>query len=92
MLDRKWSDHCPILLHANLVDYRPSSFKTFNFWLHMEGFDEVFIRAISEFVVDPGWNKFVLFKNKLKFIKSLYLRLQSLKLRLSWRILDFFLG
>lgn len=30
VLDRKWSNHCPILLQSNTVEFGPSLFKFFN--------------------------------------------------------------
>ncbi|CAI9270853.1 unnamed protein product [Lactuca saligna] len=38
VLDRRWSDHCPIFLHVSLVDNGPSSFKFFNSWLELDWF------------------------------------------------------
>lgn len=52
VLDRKWSNHCHILLHDLEIDYGLSSFKFFNSWLHMDGFDEVVRGALGDFVVD----------------------------------------
>nr|KAJ0216202.1 hypothetical protein LSAT_V11C300102750 [Lactuca sativa] len=70
VLDRRWSDHCPIFLHVSLVDYGPSSFKFFNSLLELDVFNDMVKDAIKEFVVDMSWSKFVLFKNKLKFLKD----------------------
>ena len=36
----------------------------------MDGFDDLVKEAAIEFVVNPSWSKFVVFKNKLKFIKG----------------------
>ena len=38
--------------------------------MQQDGFDDVVRGVVTSFVVDPGWSKFVLFKNKLKHIKK----------------------
>ena len=40
-LDRRWSDHTPILLHESKSDFGPSPFKLYNSWLLRDGFDDV---------------------------------------------------
>ncbi|GJR54299.1 RNA-directed DNA polymerase, eukaryota, reverse transcriptase zinc-binding domain protein [Tanacetum coccineum] len=40
-LDRIWSDHNPILLHVDKIDFGPSSFKLYNSWLLRYGFDNL---------------------------------------------------
>ena len=40
-LDRIWSDHNPILLHVNRIDFCPSPFKLYNSWLLRDRFDEL---------------------------------------------------
>ncbi|GKE60519.1 RNA-directed DNA polymerase, eukaryota, partial [Tanacetum coccineum] len=40
-LDRIWSDHNPILLHVDKIDFSPSPFKLYNFWLLRDGFDDL---------------------------------------------------
>ncbi|GKE95332.1 RNA-directed DNA polymerase, eukaryota, reverse transcriptase zinc-binding domain protein, partial [Tanacetum coccineum] len=40
-LDRIWSDHNPILLHVNKIDFGPSPFKLYNSWLLRDGFDDL---------------------------------------------------
>ncbi|GKE98012.1 RNA-directed DNA polymerase, eukaryota, reverse transcriptase zinc-binding domain protein [Tanacetum coccineum] len=40
-LDRIWSDHNPILLHVDKIDFGPSSFKLYNSWLLRDGFDDL---------------------------------------------------
>lgn len=70
VLDRKWSDYCRIILHGFSIDCGLTSFKFFNPWLQMDGFDDMIKGAVHDFVVHPGWSKFVFLKNKLKFIKA----------------------
>lgn len=39
-LERRWSDHCLLILKEDPIGYGPS-FKMFNSWLDMDGFSEV---------------------------------------------------
>ncbi|GJR85364.1 RNA-directed DNA polymerase, eukaryota, reverse transcriptase zinc-binding domain protein [Tanacetum coccineum] len=41
VLDRIWSDHNPILLHVDKINFGPSSFKLYNSWLLRDGFDDL---------------------------------------------------
>lgn len=47
-LERKWSDHSPIMLYDNRADFGPKSFKLFDAWLNEEGIDRL---------VKEDWNK-----------------------------------
>ncbi|GJY20644.1 RNA-directed DNA polymerase, eukaryota, reverse transcriptase zinc-binding domain protein [Tanacetum coccineum] len=40
-LDRIWSDHNPILLHVDKINFGPSPFKLYNSWLLRDGFDDL---------------------------------------------------
>ncbi|XP_071728426.1 uncharacterized protein [Rutidosis leptorrhynchoides] len=40
-----WSDHCPIILKNDVVDYGPIPFKLFHSWFNVDGFDEVVVNA-----------------------------------------------
>ncbi|GJW10716.1 RNA-directed DNA polymerase, eukaryota, reverse transcriptase zinc-binding domain protein [Tanacetum coccineum] len=40
-LDKIWSDHNPILLHVDKIDFGPSPFKLYNSWLLRDGFDDL---------------------------------------------------
>lgn len=40
VLDRSISDHCPVLLKQNLVDWGPKSFKTLGCWFGDRRFEE----------------------------------------------------
>nr|KAJ0210606.1 hypothetical protein LSAT_V11C400161050 [Lactuca sativa] len=70
VLDRKWSDHYPILIHDYKVDYGPTPFRFYNSWLVMGGLDGVCMGCSDDFVVNHIWSKFVLFKNEMKFNKN----------------------
>nr|GEX45996.1 RNA-directed DNA polymerase, eukaryota [Tanacetum cinerariifolium] len=68
-LERYLSDHCPILLREAFVDYSPTPFWFFHYWIEMEGFCKV---------VEDGWKdssceKTNAIRNlcgKLKYIKK----------------------
>ncbi|GKD36093.1 RNA-directed DNA polymerase, eukaryota, reverse transcriptase zinc-binding domain protein [Tanacetum coccineum] len=68
-LDRKWSDHIPILLHSNKVDFGPTLFRLFHSWLEIEEFNDVVVDSYNSFQNAHG-SALVNFKNKLKHIKS----------------------
>ncbi|XP_071694765.1 uncharacterized protein [Rutidosis leptorrhynchoides] len=66
-LERKLSDHCPIILRDRVIDFGPKPTKVFDEWLDMDGSDEAVINA---------WNKEVQgrrldckFRDKLKNVK-----------------------
>ncbi|XP_071739854.1 uncharacterized protein [Rutidosis leptorrhynchoides] len=68
VLDRKESDHCPLILRDKLIDFGTKPFKVFDEWLHKEGIDRV---------VQEGWGmaihgsrKDCCFKDKLKNVKG----------------------
>ncbi|XP_071735458.1 uncharacterized protein [Rutidosis leptorrhynchoides] len=68
VLDRKFSDHCPIVLRDKIVDFGPKPFRFFDEWLHME-------EAIS--LIKDAWNvevngyrKDCVLRNKLKTVKT----------------------
>lgn len=42
-LDRKRSDHCPIMLRDKVIDYRPKPFRVYDVWLEDEEI-EVIVR------------------------------------------------
>ena len=41
VLDRDFSDHCPILLRSKSVDWGPKPFKVMDWWLQDKGFQEI---------------------------------------------------
>lgn len=38
--DRIFSDHCPVLLKANTVDFGPPPFRSYDHWLSLQGFKD----------------------------------------------------
>ncbi|GJY99944.1 RNA-directed DNA polymerase, eukaryota, reverse transcriptase zinc-binding domain protein [Tanacetum coccineum] len=40
-LDKIWSDHNPILLYVDKINFGPSPFKLYNSWLLRDGFDDL---------------------------------------------------
>lgn len=36
--DRVFSNHCPVMLKANVVDFGPSPFRSYDHWLTLQGF------------------------------------------------------
>ncbi|GKB80311.1 RNA-directed DNA polymerase, eukaryota, reverse transcriptase zinc-binding domain protein [Tanacetum coccineum] len=69
-LERKYSDHCPLILKDERNDYGPNSFKIFNSWMEIDGFDEMVKNSCMEYQPMEGDSKCVVLKNKLKFVKS----------------------
>ncbi|XP_071713337.1 uncharacterized protein [Rutidosis leptorrhynchoides] len=68
VLDRKESDHCPLVLQDGAIDFGPKPFKIFDNWLELEGAGNV---------IQDGWNKNVrgnlkdcIFRDKLKNVKA----------------------
>ncbi|XP_071714296.1 uncharacterized protein [Rutidosis leptorrhynchoides] len=66
-LDRRESDHCPLILRDKLIDYGPKPFKVFNEWLDTEG---------VESIIQTSWDKVVTstrrdckFRDHLKNVK-----------------------
>nr|GEV06198.1 RNA-directed DNA polymerase, eukaryota, reverse transcriptase zinc-binding domain protein [Tanacetum cinerariifolium] len=51
-------------------DYGPNSFKIFNSWMEMDGFDEMVKNSCMEFQPMEEDSKCVVLKNKLKFVKG----------------------
>ncbi|GJT75676.1 hypothetical protein Tco_1042401 [Tanacetum coccineum] len=49
VLDRLWSDHNLILLHADKTDFGPNPFKVFESWMQMPGFDIMIKESYDEF-------------------------------------------
>ncbi|XP_071727067.1 uncharacterized protein [Rutidosis leptorrhynchoides] len=68
VLDRKESDHCPLVLQDGVIDFGPKPFKIFDNWLELEGAGNI---------IHEGWNKNVrgtlkdcIFRDKLKNVKA----------------------
>lgn len=48
-LPRHLSDHSPLILITNPLDFGPIPFRLFNSWMDMEGFDNLILKANNEF-------------------------------------------
>ncbi|GKE18651.1 hypothetical protein Tco_1426228 [Tanacetum coccineum] len=66
-LSHGWSDHTPIMLHSDKVDYGPMPFKFFHSWLHRDRFDDCIKKAYVECLLS---NLQMPFYEKIKFIKQ----------------------
>ncbi|KAJ0806196.1 putative Endonuclease/exonuclease/phosphatase superfamily [Helianthus annuus] len=69
VLPRLWSDHNPILLKCQALNFGPRPFRVFNSWFGKQGFDEVVKKAVSDFIpsdIHPD----VSFIKKLSFIRD----------------------
>ncbi|GJW22019.1 reverse transcriptase domain, reverse transcriptase zinc-binding domain protein [Tanacetum coccineum] len=67
-LDRKLSDHCPVMLRDKVVNFGPKPFRVFDIWFKERDVEDVVVR---------GWNKPVatsiphrIFRDKLKNVKE----------------------
>ncbi|GKV35771.1 hypothetical protein SLEP1_g43991 [Rubroshorea leprosula] len=67
-LNRTVSDHCPILLKNEKMDWGPKPFKFFDAWLDQPGCKE-FIREVWKSTIVRGWKGYKL-KEKLKRTKK----------------------
>nr|GEU70924.1 RNA-directed DNA polymerase, eukaryota [Tanacetum cinerariifolium] len=68
-LDRRLSDHRPILLKEVTSDFGPSPFRVFHSWLDLPGFDMLISNSWNSFVLnDP--NNMIRFKKKLQLLKK----------------------
>ncbi|KAH1205464.1 putative ribonuclease H protein [Glycine max] len=68
VLDRDFSDHCPILLRSTTVDWGPRSFKVMDWWLKDKDFQKMVSHRWGNYH-PSGWGGYAL-KLKLKFIKG----------------------
>ncbi|XP_071686103.1 uncharacterized protein [Rutidosis leptorrhynchoides] len=66
-LDRKVSDHCPLVLRDKVIDYGPKPFKVFNEWFNKEGSREIVKGALEKPV--NGFRKDCIFRDRLKHVK-----------------------
>lgn len=67
ILDRDFSDHCPIILKTAVSNWGPRPFRFNNFWLMHRGFEDM-VKKMWGSVEVEGWAAFVL-KEKLKNLK-----------------------
>ena len=68
VLDRDYSDHCPILLKSKTIDWGPKPFKVMDWWLKDKGFQQLVEQQWGNYH-PPGWGGFVL-NHKIKFLKQ----------------------
>ncbi|GJX40177.1 RNA-directed DNA polymerase, eukaryota, reverse transcriptase zinc-binding domain protein [Tanacetum coccineum] len=68
-LDRYLSDHHPILLRESKYDYGPIPFRFFQYWLEVDGFEQLVKETWSEAPMDVSNAMLVLMK-KLKYLKN----------------------
>ncbi|GJX66996.1 RNA-directed DNA polymerase, eukaryota, reverse transcriptase zinc-binding domain protein, partial [Tanacetum coccineum] len=70
-LDMIWSDHNPIILHVDKIDFGPSSFKLYNFCLLRDGFDDL---------IKSEWE--LLDSNKIEFPTKCHKKFRILKAKI----------
>ncbi|KAL5190967.1 putative MYST-like histone acetyltransferase 1 [Glycine soja] len=68
VLDRDFSDHCPILLRSTTIDWGPRPFKIMDWWLKDKDFQKMVSHRWGNYH-PSGWGGYAL-KMKLKFIKG----------------------
>ncbi|PWA66146.1 RNA-directed DNA polymerase, eukaryota [Artemisia annua] len=68
-LDRTWSDHSPILMRKQKVDYGPVPFRIFHSWFEVPGFHEVVLESYNNFSNNQG-DACIDLKKKLKHVKG----------------------
>ncbi|XP_071733556.1 uncharacterized protein [Rutidosis leptorrhynchoides] len=66
-LDRRISDHCPLILRDKIVDYGPKPFKVFNVWFQKDGVDTIIQSAWGKPVTSSRLD--CIFRDKLKNVK-----------------------
>ncbi|GKV29208.1 hypothetical protein SLEP1_g38154 [Rubroshorea leprosula] len=74
-LKRSISDHCPILLKDEKIDWGPKPFKVFDAWFDQPDFQESITTTWRTFLIVQGRRSFIL-KEKLKKLKA-FLKNQS---------------
>ncbi|XP_071727035.1 uncharacterized protein [Rutidosis leptorrhynchoides] len=67
VLERKLSDHCPIVLRDRVIDFDPKPTKVFDEWLEAKGCEQVIKEAWSKKI--EGRRPDCIFRNKLKNVK-----------------------
>ncbi|XP_071727353.1 uncharacterized protein [Rutidosis leptorrhynchoides] len=67
-LDRRESDHCPLILRDGVIDFGPKPFKIFDVWLFEEGVDKIIQEGWCKDV--HGFKKDCIFRDKLKNVKG----------------------
>ncbi|XP_071740800.1 uncharacterized protein [Rutidosis leptorrhynchoides] len=67
VLDRRESDHCPLILRDKHIDFGSKPFKVFDEWLNQDGIDRIIIEAWGKCVCST--RKDCIFRDKLKNVK-----------------------
>ncbi|XP_071705333.1 uncharacterized protein [Rutidosis leptorrhynchoides] len=68
LLDRKLSDHSPLLLKNGQIDFGPKPIRIFNSWLEEKGAEEIIINAWNDQI--KGHRLDCIFRLKLKRVKE----------------------
>jgi len=68
VLEWSFSYHCPIILRDNNLDWGPTPFKIFNWWIKEPKFMD-FVKKYYDSYSIQGWGAYV-FKEKLKLLKK----------------------
>ena len=68
VIQRDFSDHCPIILKTEMVDWGPKPFRVVDWWLNHKGYQRMVKEAWSK-DQQGGWEGIML-KNKLRNLKS----------------------
>ncbi|GKA34668.1 integrase, catalytic region, zinc finger, CCHC-type containing protein [Tanacetum coccineum] len=77
-LDRRLSDHLPILLKEVYSDYGSIPFRIFHLWFQMDGFDKMVEQTwMSMDIIDT--NGFIHIKKKLQLLKQKIRRIELMK-------------
>ena len=56
VLQRYFSDHCPIILQTKMVDWDPKPFRVVDWWLHQKGYQRMVREAWSR-DQQRGWGE-----------------------------------
>ncbi|XP_071695042.1 uncharacterized protein [Rutidosis leptorrhynchoides] len=70
ILSNVWSDHCPIILRNERLDYGPTPFKLFHSWFQVEGFEDVVIAAWNEDASSKSNNPQIILKGHVSDIMA----------------------
>ncbi|KAH1246485.1 hypothetical protein GmHk_06G016557 [Glycine max] len=68
VLERDYSDHCPILLRSKTIDWGPKPFRIMDWWLKDKDFQNLVALKWGNYH-PHGWGGYAL-KTKLKFLKD----------------------
>ncbi|XP_071714196.1 uncharacterized protein [Rutidosis leptorrhynchoides] len=67
LLDRRLSDHCPLILRDKFIDYRPKPFEVYNGWFNKEGVVDIINKAWDKPVTSRRLD--CVFRDRLKNVK-----------------------